>query len=60
MRHSIYAGALLGSALMLSAPVALAQIKTTNQGISDTEILVGAHEVLTGPGSAWAFQSPMA
>jgi len=43
----------LGSVLMLSASVALGQVKTTNQGVGDTEVLVGTHQVLTGPGSAW-------
>jgi branched-chain amino acid transport system substrate-binding protein len=45
--------ALIGLALMLSASAAPAQIKTTNQGVSDTQIVVGTHQVLTGPGSAW-------
>ena len=53
MRHGNRIAALVGSALMLSASVALGQVKTTNQGISDTEVLVGTHQVLTGPGSAW-------
>ena len=53
MRYGNRIAALLGSALMLSASVALGQVKTTNQGISDTEVLIGTHQVLTGPGSAW-------
>jgi branched-chain amino acid transport system substrate-binding protein len=53
MRHGNRMAVLVGSALMLSASVALGQVKTTNQGISDTEVLVGTHQVLTGPGSAW-------
>jgi hypothetical protein len=53
MRYGNRITALLGSALMLSASVALGQVKTANQGISDREILVGTHQVLTGPGSAW-------
>jgi branched-chain amino acid transport system substrate-binding protein len=53
MRHGTRIAALLGSALTLSASVALGQVKTTNQGVSDTEVLVGTHQVLTGPGSAW-------
>jgi branched-chain amino acid transport system substrate-binding protein len=53
MRHGNRIAALVGSALMLTASVALGQVKTTNQGISDTEVLVGTHQVLTGPGSAW-------
>jgi ABC-type branched-subunit amino acid transport system substrate-binding protein len=53
MRYGSILLALASATLMFSASVTLAQIKTTNQGISDTEIVVGAHEVLTGPGSAW-------
>ena len=53
MRYGGTLLALASAALMLSVSAALAQIKTTNQGISDTEIVVGTHEVLTGPGSAW-------
>jgi branched-chain amino acid transport system substrate-binding protein len=53
MRHGNPMTALVGSALMLGSSVALGQVNTTNQGISDTEVLVGTHQVLTGPGSAW-------
>ena len=60
MRYGSILLALASATLMFSASVTLAQIKTTNQGISDTEIVVGAHEVLTGPGSVGVFRSPMA
>ena len=53
MRYGGILLALTSAMLTFSASVVLAQIKTTNQGISDTQIVVGAHEVLTGPGSAW-------
>jgi ABC-type branched-subunit amino acid transport system substrate-binding protein len=45
--------ALASVALMISASTALAQIKTTNQGISATEIVVGTHEDLSGPVKGW-------
>jgi branched-chain amino acid transport system substrate-binding protein len=44
---------LAGAALILGASTALAQIKTTNQGISDAEIVVGTHEDLSGPVKGW-------
>jgi len=44
---------LAGVALVLAAPMALAQTKTTNQGISDTEIVVGTHQDLSGPIKGW-------
>jgi hypothetical protein len=52
MTYGTGMAALIGLALMLSASAAPAQIKTTNQGVSDTQIVVGTHQVLTGPGSA--------
>ena len=53
MRYGNSLAALTGAALMLGASAALAQIKTTNQGISDTEIVVGTHEDLSGPIKGW-------
>ena len=53
MRYRNGMAALAGAALVFAAPMALAQTKTTNQGISDTEILVGTHEDLSGPGKGW-------
>jgi branched-chain amino acid transport system substrate-binding protein len=44
--------ALAGAAFVLSAPMALAQVKTTNQGITDTEIVVGSHQD-PGPIKTW-------
>jgi len=38
---------------MFAAPAALAQIKATSQGISDSEIVVGTHEDLSGPVKGW-------
>jgi branched-chain amino acid transport system substrate-binding protein len=40
---------LLGAAIALTATSSLAQTKTTNQGISATEIVVGTHQDLSGP-----------
>jgi branched-chain amino acid transport system substrate-binding protein len=45
--------AFAGAALLFGASPALAQIKTTNQGISDTEIVLGTHEDLSGPVKGW-------
>jgi branched-chain amino acid transport system substrate-binding protein len=53
MRHGCSMAALASVALMISASTALAQIKTTNQGISVTEIVVGTHEDLSGPVKGW-------
>jgi branched-chain amino acid transport system substrate-binding protein len=39
----------LGAAIALTATSSLAQTKTTNQGISATEIVVGTHQDLSGP-----------
>jgi hypothetical protein len=48
MRFREGMAALAGAAFVLSAPMALAQVKTTNQGITDTEIAVGTHQDLSG------------
>jgi branched-chain amino acid transport system substrate-binding protein len=53
MRDSNVLAALAGAALILAAPMALAQIKTTNQGISDTSITIGTHQDLSGPVKGW-------
>ena len=45
--------ALIGAALVLYAPIAIAQLKVTNQGVSDTEIAIGTHEDLSGPIKGW-------
>jgi ABC-type branched-subunit amino acid transport system substrate-binding protein len=39
----------LGAALVLLTAPAFAQVKTSNQGISATEIVVGTHQDLSGP-----------
>jgi len=41
------------AALALSAGAAGAQTKATNQGISDTEIVIGTHQDLSGPIKGW-------
>jgi len=53
MRYRNYAVLLAVAAGMFAAPAALAQTKVTNQGISDTEIVVGTHEDLSGPVKGW-------
>jgi branched-chain amino acid transport system substrate-binding protein len=53
MRYRHGMAALAGAALALAASAALAQTKTTNQGITDTEIVVGTHQDLSGPIKAW-------
>lgn len=40
-------------ALAASAGLASAQTKVTNQGISDTEIVIGTHQDLSGPIKGW-------
>ncbi len=40
-------------ALAASAGLATAQTKVTNQGISDTEIVIGSHQDLSGPIKGW-------
>ncbi len=40
-------------ALAVSAGLATAQTKVTNQGISDTEIVLGSHQDLSGPIKGW-------
>lgn len=45
--------ALLGAAIAVAAGPALAQTKVTNQGISDTEIVIGTHQDLSGPIKVW-------
>jgi hypothetical protein len=49
MRYGNGLAALAGAAVILAAPMALAQLKTTNQGISDTTITIGTHQDLSGP-----------
>ena len=43
----------LCAAVALMAAPALAQTKLTNQGISDTEIVIGTHQDLSGPIKGW-------
>src|SRR5215469_11550156 len=45
--------ALAGAAFVLGSPMAYAQVKTTTQGISDTEIVVGTQQDLSGPIKTW-------
>jgi branched-chain amino acid transport system substrate-binding protein len=41
------------AALVLGAPAASSQTRVTNQGISDTEIVIGTHQDLSGPIKGW-------
>ena len=43
----------LAVALLAQAGAAAAQTKVTNQGISDTEIVIGTHQDLSGPIKGW-------
>jgi branched-chain amino acid transport system substrate-binding protein len=52
MKHLFSTGAAI-AALALSAGLASAQTKVTNQGISDTEIVIGTHQDLSGPIKGW-------
>jgi branched-chain amino acid transport system substrate-binding protein len=48
-----FKASLLGTAVALATTPALAQTKTTNQGISPTEIVIGTHQDLSGPIKTW-------
>ncbi len=48
-----YRSGLLGAAIMVAAVPALAQTKVTNEGISDTEVVIGTHQDLSGPIKGW-------
>jgi ABC-type branched-subunit amino acid transport system substrate-binding protein len=53
MKHIALKASLLGTAIALAATPSFAQTKTTNQGISATEIVVGTHQDLSGPIKGW-------
>jgi ABC-type branched-subunit amino acid transport system substrate-binding protein len=53
MKHTALRAALLCSVFALASASAFAQTKTTNQGISATEIVVGTHQDLSGPIKGW-------
>jgi branched-chain amino acid transport system substrate-binding protein len=53
MAYRICTAALASAAVILCAPLALAQTKTTDQGISANEIVVGTHQDLSGPIKGW-------
>jgi branched-chain amino acid transport system substrate-binding protein len=48
-----FKASLLGTAVALAATPVFAQTKTTNQGISPTEIVIGTHQDLSGPIKTW-------
>jgi branched-chain amino acid transport system substrate-binding protein len=53
MTRFAYSTATAVAALALSAGLANAQTKVTNQGISATEIVLGTHQDLSGPIKGW-------
>ena len=53
MKHIALKAGLLGTAIAFAATPSLAQTKTTNQGISATEIVIGTHQDLSGPIKGW-------
>jgi branched-chain amino acid transport system substrate-binding protein len=53
MKPIAYRTAAAVAALALSAGMASAQTKVTNQGISATEIVIGTHQDLSGPIKGW-------
>ena len=53
MRSTALKAVLLGSTMMLAITPSIAQVKTTNNGISATEIIVGNHTDLSGPVKVW-------
>lgn len=53
MNRTVLKAGLLGTAMALVATPSLAQTKTTNQGISASEIVIGTHQDLSGPIKGW-------
>ena len=53
MKHIVLKASLLGAAIALCTTPVFAQTKTTNQGITATEIVVGTHQDLSGPIKGW-------
>jgi ABC-type branched-subunit amino acid transport system substrate-binding protein len=53
MNRMVLKASLLSTAIAFAATPTLAQVKTTNQGISATEIVVGTHQDLSGPIKGW-------
>jgi ABC-type branched-subunit amino acid transport system substrate-binding protein len=53
MKTRALKASLLGTAIALAAAPAFSQTKTTNQGISATEIVIGTHQDLSGPIKGW-------
>lgn len=53
MNLSVLRASLLGTTIALAATPSLAQTKVTNQGVSDTEIVVGFHGDFSGPVKVW-------
>ncbi len=53
MNRTVLKAGLLGTAIAFAATPSLAQTKTTNQGISASEIVVGTHQDLSGPIKGW-------
>jgi ABC-type branched-subunit amino acid transport system substrate-binding protein len=53
MKHIALKASLLGTAIAFAATPSLAQTKTTNQGISASEIVIGTHQDLSGPIKGW-------
>jgi ABC-type branched-subunit amino acid transport system substrate-binding protein len=53
MSNSVFKAVLLGTAVVLAATSSFAQTRVTNQGISDTEIVVGSHGDFSGPVKVW-------
>jgi branched-chain amino acid transport system substrate-binding protein len=60
MRHVSLRGAVLVAlfvAATAAATSAVAQVKFANQGVTDTEIVIGTHQDLSGPIKAWGVPS---
>jgi branched-chain amino acid transport system substrate-binding protein len=53
MNHSVLKAGLLGTAMVLAVTSSFAQTKVTNQGVTDTEIVVGFHGDFSGPVKVW-------
>jgi branched-chain amino acid transport system substrate-binding protein len=53
MNQSVFKAGLTAAAVTLAATSSFAQTKVTNQGISDSEIVVGFHGDFSGPVKVW-------
>ena len=53
MKQAVFKAGLAAAAVAFAATSSFAQTKVTNQGISDSEIVVGFHGDMSGPVKVW-------